>query len=97
MAPVKFNVCGVVYTIEKSFLDSGPVSKLTKMCANDESTREDTVFVIQRPPDLFHAMLTLYLTGNLHIPMTSCPGAFLKEMEFWEIDPKYLSNCCFYR
>jgi len=52
------------------------------------------VVILDRPYDAVAAILAMYQTDELHIPMSSCPVAFLKEMEFLELKPEMLAKCC---
>ena len=93
----KFVVSGIRCSINKNLLKTGPPSKLKKMLKESGNEKNKPEVVIERPYDAFAAILTMYQTGDLHMPMTSCPQGFLKELEFWEIKPEMLSSCCFYK
>ncbi|WAR27506.1 KCNAG-like protein, partial [Mya arenaria] len=84
---IHVNVGGQTYRISRDKIDNGPHSNLKYLVQNG-----CTVF--DRPADMFSPILALYQTGELHIPVTSCPGAFLRELEFWDISPDILSQCC---
>ncbi|XP_053372765.1 potassium voltage-gated channel protein Shaw-like [Mercenaria mercenaria] len=67
------------------------------MCQSMTNLTESACIDVDRPGDMFASVLALYQTGELHFPMMSCPGAFLNELEFWEISPEMLESCCFNR
>ena len=92
---IRFDVSGVMFAIDESRLKSGPWSKLTQLCQARDASNTGDIIIIDRPADSFGAIMAWYQTGELHIPKTSCPGAFLKEMEFWEINLNSLTTCCF--
>ena len=52
------------------------------------------VFDIDHPAERFAAILAYYQTGELHIPAGLCPGAFQRELLYWDIDSGKLSDCC---
>ncbi|WAR14351.1 KCA10-like protein [Mya arenaria] len=81
-------VGGQTFEIAKTLVDKGPPSKLQKLAKCEPIRR------IERPPEVFSAILSLYQTGELHMPMTSCPAAFLRELEFWEIGTESIPLCC---
>ncbi|XP_053372767.1 potassium voltage-gated channel protein Shaw-like [Mercenaria mercenaria] len=92
-----FNVGGQLYSISTTSLQNGPESKLTRMYQSGTTLTESAYIDVDRPGDVFASVLALYQTGELHFPMTSCPGAFLNELEFWEISPEMVESCCFNR
>lgn len=89
---IKINVSGQVYEILTEVIENGPTSRLTMMYKTGSSC-----IMVNRPAESFAAILAMYQTGELHIPMTSCPGAFLSELEFWNISPDMISDCCYNR
>ena len=96
-ARVKFDVGGQIYSISLAALQNGPSSKLTQMYSSGRNVSESGHHEIDRPADMFASVLALYQTGELHFPVTSCPGAFLSELEFWEIAPEVVASCCYER
>lgn len=90
-----FLVGGQHFTINVSTLEFGPSSKLKQLYAC--ATNKQEPIAVDRPPDMFCAILAFYQTNELHIPMTSCPNAFLKELQFWEIGVENMSDCCLTR
>ena len=92
---VRFDVSGQEFYIHKDKLTSGPSSKLKALYYCFKDTKDS--LYIDRAPNAFGAILAWYQTGELHIPMSLCPGAFLKELEFWDIKHTKLARCCFYR
>ena len=91
----RFLVGGQQFTILTETLESGPPCKLTHLYACAANKREP--IAVDRPPDLFSAILALYQTSELHIPMTTCPNAFLRELQFWELGVDQLADCCLSR
>ncbi|XP_060571936.1 uncharacterized protein LOC132730101 [Ruditapes philippinarum] len=94
---VVLEVCGQVFPIPPETIENGPSSRLTRLFKAGWSHEKSERITINRPAECFAAILAFYQTGELHIPMTSCPGAFLNEIEYWEISPEVLSGCCYYR
>ena len=87
-----FCVGGQIFTIRQELLNSGPKTRLSTL-----SAKNDNPVVIERPRECFGAILNWYVMGELHIPPNVCPGEFKKEMEYWEVDVNYLSDCCYFR
>ena len=94
---IKIDVYGQIYAVPRDVIENGPASRLRRMYKTGSSVSKSEGFVINRPPELFAAILGFYQTGELHMPMTSCPGAFMKELEYWEISPEVVSDCCYNR
>lgn len=94
---ITLDVSGQLYTVLPEILENGPPSRLTRMYKDGLSMSKSDCILINRPPECFVAILAFYQTGELHIPMTSCPGAFMRELEYWEILPEMLSVCCYNR
>ncbi|KAL4220787.1 Potassium voltage-gated channel subfamily V member 2 [Mactra antiquata] len=90
---INFDVSGQIFRINVDIIKKGPDSGLKRLLATND-IEELRVLEIDRPAEIFSAILSWYQTGELHIPATSCPRAFLNEMEFWEISPEVLSSCC---
>ncbi|XP_045163844.2 potassium voltage-gated channel subfamily B member 1-like [Mercenaria mercenaria] len=94
---IHFDVCGQMYAVSREVIENGPPSRLTRSFWTETLVSNSECIVINRPPESFTAILAFYQTGELHIPMTSCPGAFIRELEYWEISPNVLTECCYNR
>jgi hypothetical protein len=94
---VRIEIGGQVFTIPRESLEKGPTSRLQKMYRSAFASYKTRVIVEERPHEMFAAILAMYQTGELHIPLTSCPGAFMNELHFWEIPVELLSPCCYNR
>lgn len=96
MCRVKMNVSGTHFEFDRIILDKTR-QRLAKMC--DEASRSGTPleFTVDRSALSFGAILSYYQTGELHIPPGVCPGAFRRELEFWEVELDALYECCLYR
>ena len=92
MDRVRFDVGGQTFAINRSLLSSGSCSKLSQL-----SKLERDVIVIDRPPDMFAAVLAMCQTGELHVPRSCCPGAFLLELDYWGIKTDKLATCCYFK
>jgi hypothetical protein len=97
MEIIKINVCGQIYHVPKQMIKAGPESRLKRIYNLGSTESNSECFMINRTPESFAAILAFYQNGELHIPMTSCPGAFMAELEYWEISPEALSECCYNR
>lgn len=98
---IKFNVGGKLFECFPETLKQFPESKLAKLDDNfDEFYCPDRAFFFDRSPVIFEAILEACRTGELHIPRETCGSTFKRELDFWDISPRYLSPCCwksFYR
>lgn len=95
---VHIDVGGHVYSVPSDSLKSGPPSRLKEMYNSTLSSKcQVSRITVDRPVDMFSAILAMYQTGELHIPMSSCPGAFMSELIFWDIPAETLSTCCYNR
>jgi hypothetical protein len=94
---VRIEVGGQVFTIPVELLENGPSSRLQNLYKSTSASNKTCVIAVERPHEMFPAILAMYQTGELHIPMTSCPGAFMNELAFWEIPAESLSSCCYNR
>ena len=45
-------------------------------------------------PRNFPDILALYQNGKLHVSDQSCLISFVEEMEYWQIDERYMEICC---
>jgi hypothetical protein len=94
---VRIEVGGQVFTIPGELLENGPSSRLQDLYKSTSASNKTCVIAVERPHEMFPAVLAMYQTGELHIPMTSCPGAFMNELAFWEIPVESLSSSCYNR
>lgn len=97
MERVKIDVSGQIYYVSKETIENGPPSRLKTIYNSGSSESRSECILINRTPESFAAILAFYQNGELHIPMTSCPGSFLAELEYWEISPEALTDCCYNR
>ncbi|WAR15714.1 KCNC1-like protein [Mya arenaria] len=84
---ISLTVSGNTITVDRQMIEDGPESKLSQICEKDSVN-------ITRPAEMFLSILAFYQTGQLHMPVSACPAAFLEELTFWEISPDLLSQCC---
>lgn len=97
MSRVNLNVSGTKFEIDPRCLEKEPFQKLPRLVFDARKDGNEQELSIDRPSDSFAAILTYYQTGELHIPTGVCPGAFRKELEYWEIGADNLSECCIFR
>lgn len=55
---------------------------------------EGGAYFFDRQPDVFHAVIKFYETGELHIPQKICAKIVKKEIKFWNIRDIRLAPCC---
>ncbi|XP_053379401.1 potassium voltage-gated channel protein Shaw-like [Mercenaria mercenaria] len=96
MNRVKINVSGTHFEFDRKIVNEKKSHRLAYLCAN-EPDYKPLELTVDRSAIAFGAILSYYQTGELHIPPGICPGAFRREMEFWELDADVLHECCLYR
>ena len=94
MTKVTCTVSGSRFEISWECLEGEPFQRLPLMVAEIKMNGMPLVFDIDRPAERFAAILPYYQTGELHIPAGVCPGAFQRELLYWDIDSGKLSDCC---
>jgi hypothetical protein len=91
----RFNVRGTLITTSSEKFKTFPNTKLGKLTkTSPEYNPQQDEYFIDRNPMIFHFILDLYDTGELHVPKTLCAGSIRKELEFWEIHENLLRPCC---
>ncbi|XP_053378618.1 potassium voltage-gated channel protein Shaw-like [Mercenaria mercenaria] len=89
---VTINVSGMTFELDVDDIRRAPSSRLHKYVFNGKRS-----MCFKRPVQSFEAILAYYQTGDLHMPLSVCPGAFRTELEFWGLDPQIMTKCCYYR
>ncbi|KAL4221361.1 hypothetical protein ACF0H5_019620 [Mactra antiquata] len=97
MSRVILSVAGTIYEISKTCLENHALYKLIEHRCRREENGENVKFTIDRPSECFGAIITYLQTGELHMPTGVCPGLFRSELEYWNIHPHCLKECCLYR
>ncbi|XP_061162870.1 potassium voltage-gated channel subfamily C member 3-like [Saccostrea echinata] len=95
METVKINVGGSVFETSAVTLSRYPntlFGRLTKQSKFYDSTRKSYFF--DKNPNVFLSILDLYRTGTLHFPSFYCSTVIKQELDFWELSPNMLSDCC---
>lgn len=97
---IEINVSGTKFCVSSDILIEKPFTRLGRMASKlVKDTNEETTdsFQFDRPIPSFQAVLEYYQTGQLHMPLNTCPKSFQNELEFWEIDPGEMEKCCLYQ
>ncbi|XP_056447155.1 potassium voltage-gated channel subfamily F member 1-like [Gadus chalcogrammus] len=103
---IAVNIGGVRVVLFGDVLNRYPESRLAELvncspqnydgilslCDDFDPGRNE--FYFDRDPDAFKCILDVYYFDEIHIKRGICPICFLKEMEFWKIDPSVLDECC---
>ena len=90
---IKIYVGGLTYYLDVDDVRKAPSSRLYRYVF----ARKMTSIRFNRPIQSFEAILAFYQTGELHMPLSFCPGAFKTELDFWGLDAQIMSKCCYYR
>ncbi|KAM3850590.1 voltage-gated potassium channel regulatory subunit KCNF1-like [Diretmus argenteus] len=105
-AEIAVNIGGVRVVLFGDVLKRFPESRLAELlncsaqnydvvsslCDDFDQGRNE--FYFDRDPDAFKCIIDVYYFGEIHIKRGICPICFIKEMEFWKIDPSVLDECC---
>ena len=92
------NVGGTVFKTLRSTLQKFPDSKLGKLGPNSRNyIKNSNEYFFDRSPELFNVILDYYRCQGiqLHIPGYICGSVLIRELEFWEIPIRNISDCCF--
>jgi len=100
----KVNVSGVKFEFNDKLLLNYPEQTLAKLCQdvpqgsnpNGDATG-CTEIDVERPAEGFAAVLAFYQTGELHMPVSMCPRAFRRELQFWKVNAAELQQCCAFK
>ncbi|XP_059369574.1 potassium voltage-gated channel subfamily F member 1-like [Carassius carassius] len=104
---IAVNIGGVKHILHGDVLNRYPETRLAELVNRaTDSTHEDLCalcddyddlkreFYFDRDPEAFKCILELYYYGEIHIKRGICPMRFMREMDYWGIDAKYLDECC---
>ncbi|XP_061179183.1 potassium voltage-gated channel subfamily C member 3-like [Saccostrea echinata] len=94
MTTVLLNIGGSIFQTTFETLEKIPGTKLSCLKRDISVKTSRASFYFDRNPDVFNSILDLYRTGELHFPSNICGATIRNELEFWEIDKSYLSECC---
>jgi hypothetical protein len=92
------NVSGIKYETYYNtlkLLKHGRLADLNETNSDYDPIKNEYFF--DRHPSAFLSILTFYRTGKLHLPADLCANAFRDELDFWGIDVKYFTPCCWAR
>lgn len=92
---VNINVGGTIFITTMKTLRSVPDTRLSGISVNSlEFIPDQNIYFFDRNPELFHSVLDLYRTSELHLPKHVCGAAIRNELEFWQIASGNISDCC---
>lgn len=94
MAEVEINVGGTIFLTTFQTLSKIKETRLSSLKRDIALDKCIAKFFFDRNPEIFNSILDLYRTGELHFPSNFCGATIRNELEFWEIDKKYVSECC---
>ena len=93
---ITINVSGTHYEISETTMDR--LMQLNSHAGQvilEQKKENKQVFYFERHPGIFMAILGHLQGRALHLPTGVCVREFTEELEFWGIDQKYISKCCF--
>ena len=92
---VNINVGGTMFTTTYNKLKNVPDTRLASINASSkEYIQEKDFYFFDRNPEIFSCVLDYYRTGELHLPKQTCGAAIRNELEYWQIPPTSISDCC---
>jgi len=92
---VKLNIRGKVFVVKQEHLLNLPNSRLSKLSkSSKEFDQANNEYYFDVNPAMFHNILDLYSTGELHIPSSVCTDQARHIFNFWEIDIRRIEKCC---
>jgi hypothetical protein len=91
---VHLNIGGSTFQTTFQTLAKIPDTKLSGLKQDISCKESPASFFFDRNPDVFNSILDLYRTGELHVPSNICGATLRTELDFWQIDQRYLSECC---
>lgn len=95
---ITLNIGGTVFKTLRSTLKKFPHSKLGKLKSSSRNyINSSNEYFFDRSPELFNVILDYYRSEDiqLHIPSYICGSVLIRELEFWEIPIRNISDCCF--
>ncbi|XP_058610983.1 potassium voltage-gated channel subfamily F member 1-like isoform X2 [Onychostoma macrolepis] len=104
---IAVNIGGVKHILYRDVLNRYPETRLAELVNRaTHSTQEDLCalcddyddlkreFYFDRDPEAFKCILELYYYKEIHMKRGICPMRFIREMDYWGINAKYLDECC---
>lgn len=95
---VILNISGTIFRLHKNTFCRLPshcfengVSRAHK--SDDRDAAEE--YYLERHADSFTSIVWFYTNGELHMPSSVCPSVFCRELQFWQIDERKMSRCCY--
>lgn len=98
MDAISINISGRRFDISQDTflkLSQAMPAKLQSCPCSFTNGRKEYFF--EHHAGIFECILHYYQTGDLHMPQCICPLLLQKELEFWGVDPRHLSKCCYNR
>ena len=96
---VILNISGTKFRLHKNTFCRLPsqcfenaVSKANKKDDDKDFTEE---YYLERHAESFTAIIWFYTNGELHMPSSVCPSVFCRELQFWQVDERKMSRCCY--
>ena len=96
---MKMNLRGVYFEVNIAGLERSQYSRLSRLSLGEEKVPLDGrgCYFYDRNPAIFHCILDFYSTGTLDIPEQYSCNVVKEELEFWELEPTFLSEKCLIR
>ena len=98
------NIGGLRQVLSGDVLSRYPDTRLAKLASQAAGNAEDLSelcddydggeFYFDRDPDAFKCIMEVYYRGEIHMKRGICPACFMEEMEFWDVEPEFLDECC---
>ncbi|XP_064641972.1 potassium voltage-gated channel subfamily C member 3-like [Lineus longissimus] len=93
---LNFDIRGVKFELLADVVDEYPDTTLGRLAEQYQHLPElerNVVYVFDRDPNVFKAVIQFYKTGELHHPSVVCATIFKRDIEFWRITCP-VAPCC---
>ncbi|KAL4221595.1 hypothetical protein ACF0H5_019852 [Mactra antiquata] len=97
MNRIRINVSGEIFETDLDLVKKKEFGKLMELYDETIKLGNATEVIVNRPRNTFGAILSYFLTGELHLPENACPNVFKRELEFWEVGCQKMQDCCQYK
>ena len=88
---IKINISGQSFVTTFKTLLKYPTTKLGRLSRDNPSC---TNYFFESDPEIFKEVLKFYHHDELHIPRNVCYSDFTSYLKFWDIDQRFISECC---
>lgn len=93
------NISGTIFRLHKNTFYRLPSHCFENLTSNSKKNNDGKEtceeYYLERHADSFTAIIWFFTNGELHMPTSVCPSVFCRELQFWQIDERKMSRCCY--